>query len=69
MDVAMKRLAIDARCEILGVESVIDQMRHLLNDIEALVMGQLPLGYNLTNFVDGVLLDKTQRSEDGSRQL
>jgi hypothetical protein len=69
MDVAMKHLAIDARCQILSDESVIDQTRRLLNHIEALVMGQSPLGYNFAKFVDGVLLDETQRSKDGSRQL
>jgi hypothetical protein len=61
----MKCLAIHARCQILGDESVIDQTRRLLNHIEALVVGQLPLGYNLAKFVDGVLLDETQRSKDG----
>ena len=54
----MKSLAIDARCKILSDESVIDQMGSLLNHIEALVMGQLPLWqHNVAKFVDGVLLN------------
>jgi hypothetical protein len=69
LDVVMKHLAVDARCKVLGDELVIDQTRCLLNHIEALVMGQSPLWYNLAKFVDGVLLEKTQRSEDSLMQL
>ncbi len=58
MDMMMKSLAIYARCKILSDESVIDQMGSLLNHIEALVMGQLPLWqHNVAKFVDGVLLN------------
>lgn len=36
-----------------------------LDDVEALVMDQVPLGDDLAMFVDGVLLDKAERSDDG----
>jgi hypothetical protein len=44
---------------------IVDGTMHPLHDVETLVMDQTPLWDNLAMFVDGVLFDKTEWSNDG----
>ena len=44
---------------------IVDGMMGPLNDVEALVMDQPPLGDDLAMFIDGFLLDKAEWSNDG----
>jgi hypothetical protein len=59
MDVTEECFSVAARCQIVSDEMVIDGSMGAFDDVEALVVYQMPFGGDLAAFVDGVLFDET----------